>query len=467
MILEKNINYIVENDLCIRCGACVGVCPYDDVISFNDSYFPIINDNCYTHSTCTVCVRVCPVSDINLPSLYERVYGFSVDLDKDYLSPVRGLYVGHSTIKEIRERGSSGGVVTQLLVSLLESGTIDGAIVATSNMDAGKPWEAKGILATTKKDILKSAGSKYTIAPVNEQLKALKGFDGKIALVGLPCHIQSYRMWEELSKTVREKVAIVIGVICSLTLKMEAITHLIQKSGIVLREIDQFTYRTGKWPGEGEVKTKDGRIEKLRGVNMIESFRYLSKFYYPEGCLNCVDYAADLADISIGDPWLRGPDGNYLYKDGWSLIAARTEKGTEVLKFVEKRGDLILQRIPVALWIRNQEGMAKTKRRRAFFRIKRLQRKGRAFPNYHWRSPDFSLLEFLKYTLFDGFLSIAKTRFFRGLFLTFMCSSLGETVTRIKIELKSWRYRYKYHRDFTKGRLKEDKIPGKEETNRV
>ena len=151
---RKNINYIVDNDLCIRCGACVGACPYDDVISFGDSYFPVVNDKCYSHPTCTVCVNVCPVSDINLPMLYERVHGREVDLNKEYLGPFRELYVGHSTVKKIRERGSSGGVITQLLISLLESGMIEGAIVATSDVQGGKPWDAKGILATTADDII-------------------------------------------------------------------------------------------------------------------------------------------------------------------------------------------------------------------------------------------------------------------------------------------------------------------------
>jgi len=455
---RKNINYIVENDLCIRCGACVGVCPYDDVISFGDSYFPVINDKCYTHPTCTVCVKVCPVSDINLPILYQAVHGRKVDLNEDYLGPFRELYVGHSTFQEIRERGSSGGVVTQLLVSLLESGRIDGAIVAASDTEGGKPWNAKGILATTTEEIINSAGSKYTIAPVNEQLKALRNFDGRIALVGLPCHIQSYRMWESISNRIRDRVGLTIGVLCSLTLNMEAITDLIQVSGVPLAEVEEFEYRTGEWPGRARVKKTDGELVHLRGVNMIEAFRHLSKFYYPEGCLNCVDYGADLADISIGDPWLRGPDGEHLYKEGWSVVAVRTEKGTEAIEAVTRRGDLVLRKIAPDLWIQNQERMGRTKRRRALYRIKGLEQKGKVIPNYHLNDITFSLHERLRRYLFQKVLGVAKTKLFRQVFVRFMCTTLGEMMTRVKKRMKSWRWRYKYGNGLGKGKREQETL---------
>jgi len=46
----------VESDLCIRCGACVSVCPLD-AIEATDGYVRP-NERC---NDCGICVRICPM----------------------------------------------------------------------------------------------------------------------------------------------------------------------------------------------------------------------------------------------------------------------------------------------------------------------------------------------------------------------------------------------------------------------
>lgn len=51
----------VEPDRCIRCGACVGVCP-SDAIEATDGYVRP-NKRC---TECGVCERVCPMGAITV-----------------------------------------------------------------------------------------------------------------------------------------------------------------------------------------------------------------------------------------------------------------------------------------------------------------------------------------------------------------------------------------------------------------
>lgn len=51
----------VNSDLCLRCGACVGVCPLD-AIEATDSYVAP-NERC---TDCGICEKICPMGAIEV-----------------------------------------------------------------------------------------------------------------------------------------------------------------------------------------------------------------------------------------------------------------------------------------------------------------------------------------------------------------------------------------------------------------
>ena len=57
------------------------------------------------------------------------------------------------------EGAQDGGVVSALLISLLEAGEIDGALVARESGD--EPWKGEAFLARTPEEVRESAGSFY------------------------------------------------------------------------------------------------------------------------------------------------------------------------------------------------------------------------------------------------------------------------------------------------------------------
>jgi coenzyme F420 hydrogenase subunit beta len=430
----KDIRQIVENDLCVRCGTCAAICPID-IITFNERYYPVVGREC---TECGLCLEVCPVHDLNIPLLYEQVLGAKY-IDNS-VGVCNGVYVGHSTVPEIREKASSGGVVTQILLSLLKRGDIDGAIVATA--DPNVPWRSKAILATTAEEIIKSVGSRYTIIPVNERLKELRKFPGRIALVGLPCHVQSFRMWESIDSQIREKVTVVIGLFCNRNLEMEATTSLVRCKKINISEISALEYRGGTWPGGIRVKLKNGSYRELHRFGIKDgAYNHLYKIHYAENCLNCIDFCAELADISIADPWIRGADGDYMFKGNWSLVLTRTKRGKEIMCELEKAKKIVLKKIPESLFYKNFFPAANSKKKLAFYRIKRLMEKDKPYPNYHLAIPNFTRKELMYECLKRLSLLLSKNNTMKNLYMNFAFSKLGERLTKIKMSYKKYRYR--------------------------
>jgi heterodisulfide reductase subunit A-like polyferredoxin len=51
----------VDQNLCLRCGGCVGVCPFDAIEATDGSVGP--NQRC---TDCGICGKVCPVGAIRV-----------------------------------------------------------------------------------------------------------------------------------------------------------------------------------------------------------------------------------------------------------------------------------------------------------------------------------------------------------------------------------------------------------------
>lgn len=51
----------VDGNLCLRCGGCVSVCPFDAIEATDGKVYP--NERC---TECGICKKVCPVGAIDV-----------------------------------------------------------------------------------------------------------------------------------------------------------------------------------------------------------------------------------------------------------------------------------------------------------------------------------------------------------------------------------------------------------------
>lgn len=317
------IEYINKVGLCNGCGICSVVCPFNAIVmrmNIDGVYTPSIDFS--VCKRCGLCDEVCPSLSIN------RM------LSADGLGYFIRCYVGYSVDIGIRWLASSGGIATSMLSFLFDKGLIRAAVVVSDNPnDSLKPLM---VLARSKEELRKAMGSRYCPVKPSFKIKDLLEVDGRIAVVGLPCHIWGFRRLEEVYGKLREKIFVRIGLFCGKCPNIYATVYFLRKIVSVNEEdVARISYRGRGWPGKILVYTRYGKVLALDYGNWV-NFSYYPHFI-PTRCVFCYDITNQLADISLGDAW--GLVQDYI---GSSVIITRTEIGEQILQQLREEGRISL-----------------------------------------------------------------------------------------------------------------------------
>ena len=359
------VNRRSQKYLCTNCGTCVGICPTNALTMYKnrDSYIPILDSKKCTE--CGLCVKACPSYTLDLNELNKHIFG--KEPEDWFLGNYISCYVGHSTEKKLRYQLASGGIATVLLTFMLEKGMIDGAIV--TKMNKKSPLEPEVFIAKSTEEIIAASKSKYCPVHVNTALKYVLDHDEKIAIVGLPCHINGLRKAELFNKKLRKKIIIRIGLFCSNTISFQGTEFLLNRVlHIKVEDILKLDYRGKGWPGGMTIKLKEG-TEKFFPLVFYHGYLNLPPFI-PSACLFCSDHTNELADISLGDAWLPEFGANNI---GESIIIVRTKLGEEILQQVISSGKLETKEIDSNKVLASQEANLYFKKHRLKARISLLR----------------------------------------------------------------------------------------------
>ena len=296
---HETIKTVVGRGICTGCGTCIAICP-DQALSLTldqrkGIYVPAIK--AHECTGCGLCVKACPGHEVDFRRLNQDI--FHADQVDAILGHHKACYYGHALDKGIRHSGASGGIVTSLLIYLLEERIIDGALV--TRMKESSPLEPEPFIARTAEEITSAAESKYCPVPANVALKEILEVEGNYAVVGLPCHIHGIRKAAQINSTIRNRIALHIGLFCGHNPSFRATEFLLWRHGLCREEVSAVKYRSGGWPGGLTFQLAGGGNVFIPYQRVWES---LDLAFTPRRCLECFDGAAELADISFGDAWL-------------------------------------------------------------------------------------------------------------------------------------------------------------------
>jgi coenzyme F420 hydrogenase subunit beta len=372
------VGEVVKDGLCVGCGVCAGICPYEAVSMHisNGLFLPKIDEDKCTK--CQLCVQTCPGHSVDFEELNAEI--FRQQPEDGLLGNFLECYVGHSNDDEVRFDSTSGGIVTQLLVYALKKGLIDGALVV--RMRGDNPLEPEPFIARTTEEIISASRSKYCPVPINEAVKHILKEDGRFAVVGLPCHIQGIRKAEKKIRELQERIVLHLGIMCSHTVNFFGTEHLIKKLGIARDCIAKIDFRGHGWPGSMVVTLKDSSTTIIPYVGKWKAYGpiFSSFFFTPRRCLMCPDETNELADISLGDAWIPELKGE---TKGESVVVVRTKKGEEILNSALSAGVITLKPIRCQIVKNSQAVPLKFKKNDIGVRLAMIESAGQKTPVFN------------------------------------------------------------------------------------
>ena len=356
--------------LCHRCGACVSVCPVG-VLTLDSRGYPEESSGC---TDCGICGEICTGAGIDLPrftkELFDKPYDFT-----NGLGIFDRAYVGYAADPTIRSLGASGGIITALLLHLLEREKVEGAIVVT--YDEKHPSRAKAILARTPEQILLSAQSKYSVVPVASILHEVKRYRGPFVMVGLPCHIHAYRRLAEVDNALRGRILLAIGLYCGGTMEPEGTTAILRNMKTLPGMVKKLEYRGGDWPGRFRVRLADGDMHSVD----LDILRYFRKLYWPVRCSYCIDYSSELSDMSVADAWTRQGD-KWKYPGGQSIVLQRTKIARDILDGAREQNAIVVEEIERDIVLRTHQDSLDIRKTGSIIHIENLKSKNGVVPDY-------------------------------------------------------------------------------------
>ena len=312
---DINVDKTRKLNLCVSCEICKAVCPIDAIkMEYKEGQFlPVINfKKC---NSCGLCFKLCPGIAI---SPFKEGNDFEDKICGTYLN----VYSSYCKDKNIRINSTSGGLITQLIIKLLENNEYEGAFVLPFETFTNSPTRLE--LLNDIKKLFNAAKSKYIPASVFNVVKILqKETDPKYIIVGTPCQIMGIKNFIKERRVNSEKL-LFLGLFCDSTLNFNIIDYFEKKYSIENEKMVKFDFRNKEkdgWPGHPKLY-----FDSKREVTAHRKDRMKVKRYFQlERCLYCLDKLNRSADISFGDCYLRWRE----FPES-STVIIRTKKGKKI-----------------------------------------------------------------------------------------------------------------------------------------
>ena len=283
-MLNNVESVVAKQNLCCSCGLCASYCHQGAIAYRVDNlgfYIPSVDKN--KCNNCGLCVKCCPGKN---------------DL-KQYKQQDETYLYGYSLDEEMHMNASSGGIATELLCYLIENKIVDYVTCVTNRTSTNLPEQ---ILTNDVALIRASRTSKYCPVKWNNILSKIDAVEGSIAVVALPCQVNSLKKYYQHKKS---NIKYYISLFCNHTPSLNAAIYLansIEPGGKLL----SITNRGGGFPGYMKVTISVGEDSSIRKVllpyrkTMTAGY---GKFFKNMRCIVCNDPFAKHADIVMGDSY--------------------------------------------------------------------------------------------------------------------------------------------------------------------
>lgn len=325
----RDVSQVITSGMCAGCGLCVRHANQMKIDSHGYLRPELVIEDAISN-------QVCPgrgVMHHNVDARYVQLWG-----------PILSCQVGHACDESVRHQGSSGGVLTALLMFLVNSAHVDAVIQVGVSQD--NPIRNETYIHSSAEDILSCAGSRYAPSAPLSIIREVLGNGKRYAVVGKPCDIAAMRSLLHSFPEYQQQFPYLLTFMCAGVPSEEGTKAVLNKFGVTEEQLISFRYRGDGWPGLTKAVSADG-VEHTMTYN--ESWGTILNRHLQPRCKLCADGIGEAADIVCGDAWHASNNGYPSFEEqaGRSLTIARTLQGRNLLDEALAAGILSLKEYPI------------------------------------------------------------------------------------------------------------------------
>lgn len=368
----KDIRQVVKSSLCIGCGLC-SIDQTTRIITYNarnDCYIPI-NTEVPVDS---IANQICPGMGYKIKELADCLFiqdaNYSLNLGYTHF-----LCAAHSTCSEVLTNASSGGIITQLLLFLIEKNIVDYVSITQFVCD-NDGVHTYTFLTNDKQEILKAQGSKYCPVRFDQLLNELHTRQGRVAVMATPCVIAGLRNIEKTNPDyLKSDVILHIANFCGGFKSYRNIKRL-----AVIHNVDYYNLKEFRFRGDGQ----PGSLRFVENTGKTVSTPYplyvgLNGYSKMLRCHLCPDATGELADIACGDAWIpRFQNANHT----WSMVICRNKETAHIIHQMNSEGVINIEQVTSSEVEQSQRLNLQSKKERQLSRMKLYNLLGFTIPNF-------------------------------------------------------------------------------------
>lgn len=330
----SDLSLVLENDLCIGCGACVAA---DPSVSLRLHPEKLIFEP--THPGNDLAAAVCPAIGVDYQALQDERFPGS---EPGPFGVVESVTLAQSVDIERNRSASSGGIIKELLSAYLDREDVDG-VIALGHV-GGLEFEPRVIRLVD--EVHELPGSIYHNLPKHRVLELLRESEGRYVLVAIPCELEGiFSYISKVEPHLANRVHSTVGLLCGWQYSHHALRAICEFKGIDVDRIADVSYRGGGPVGKLRITTDKGDVTEVnRRVDFSYQVAFDRHFNTPR-CHLCVNHANFLADVVVGDAWLPSTVGT---KTGISIVISRTAAADGMLRQLASADRIVLTDVSTA-----------------------------------------------------------------------------------------------------------------------